>query len=496
MKTLRVRVIALTLAISTTFSQGWSTCGGGGGGGTGGMTSIGPMGAGTGMQEPMYIVPWRVRMPEAPPITDGLVVYWFPSSVQEVQKSSLRVSRLLSLYASQCVAMEIVDAATSLGQKLIPDAKLPIAVLATPDGSAIGKAENKNGFLRVDQVEKLVDEEYKRRENQVESQLKAAKEHVKSGDTAGAIPLYKPVLDQKCLFPRKAKDAAKALKKLGVAEAAGLADTSDFPSPIFDRVIGAKIERIMKEGLRAENSAHYREAERLYTLAHNMDPADPTPLRYLGEVYRHEIGNWEKAHEMFDAILAMPSDPIARAIALHGNGKMTIHEGDSKKGLALLEQSVATFPTALAYRNLAVYWNSEGDGSKTNLYVHKALDLEPHDAYNLVFAAAFMAGTGRGEEALKIARANEGMLPASYNLAAIYAQLGQRDKALSLLRRHFFQYERYESVRAREMMEARVDAVFATVMHDPEFLALTKGADGRLAIPEQKTMNHNGSSVF
>jgi tetratricopeptide (TPR) repeat protein len=154
-----------------------------------------------------------------------------------------------------------------------------------------------------------------------------------------------------------------------------------------------------------------------------------------------------------------------------------------------MEQSVAVFPTALAYRNLAVYWNSEGNAVKTDFYVHKALELEPQDAYNLVFAAGFMAANGYGQEALKIARENEAMLPASYNLAAIYAQLGQREKALALLKRHFFQYERYESVRAKEMMEARVDAVFASLMKDPGFLELTRGADGRIPIPQAKTMN-------
>lgn len=103
---------------------------------------------------------------------------------------------------------------------------------------------------------------------------------------------------------------------------------------------------------------------------------------------------------------------------------MTIHEGEFKQGLALMEQSVATYPTALAYHNLALYWNSEGDAAKPDYYAHKALDVEPHDAYNLVFAAGFMAADGRGEEPLKIARENEAMLPASCNLAAIYAQLG------------------------------------------------------------------------
>jgi hypothetical protein len=72
------------------------------------------------------------------------------------------------------------------------------------------------------------------------------------------------------------------------------------------------------------------------------------------------------------------------------------------------------------------------------------------------------------------------LLPASYNLAAIYAQAGQKDKALALLERHFFEYERYDAVRTKEMMEARVDAVFASLVKDHAFLQLTSGADGKL----------------
>ena len=109
--------------------------------------------------------------------------------------------------------------------------------------------------------------------------------------------------------------------------------------------------------------------------------------------------------------------------------------------------------------------------------------MDPKDPYNLVFAAVFMAAAGHGDEALKIARANVNLLPASYNLAGIYAQNGQRDKALALLKRHFFQYERYQAVRSKEMMEARVDAVFDSLRSDQAFLALTSGADGRLPMP-------------
>jgi tetratricopeptide (TPR) repeat protein len=214
-----------------------------------------------------------------------------------------------------------------------------------------------------------------------------------------------------------------------------------------------------------------------------MDPADPTPLRYLGELQRHHTGEWAKAKETFNTILNMPADAVSRAVALHGLGKMTIHDGEFKKGLSLMEKSVEEFPLALAYRNIAVYWNSEGDLEKGNAYTKKALALEPKDPYNLVFAAVFMAATGHGDEALKIARANRNLLPASYNLAAIYAQTGHRREALQLLQRHFFRYERYQAVRAKEMMEARVDAVFDSLRQDSEFLALTRGADGKLQMP-------------
>jgi tetratricopeptide (TPR) repeat protein len=179
----------------------------------------------------------------------------------------------------------------------------------------------------------------------------------------------------------------------------------------------------------------------------------------------------------------MPADPLSRAVALHGLGKITIHEGAFKKGLHLMEQSVAEYPLALAYRNLAVYWNSEGDLVQGNEYTKKALALDPKDPYNLVFAAVFMAASGHKEEALKVARANMNLLPASYNLAAIYAQNGQREKALAFLKRHFYQYERFQSVRSKEMMEARVDAVFDSLRKDSDFLALTRDADGRLMMP-------------
>ena len=483
MNTQLSRALAGILIILFSLSPAWATCGGGGGGGTGG---VGGGGKNAGPAPVVYNVPWKMWEARTAP-QKGLILYWFPATNTEVDKSSLRTSRILTLYSSQCVAMTVADSKQPELQKIIGDSALPVAVLTTADGSPLKKIENTGGKLRADAVEKVVEAEMKQREAALDEQLKVGKEKVKAGDKDSAIAQLKPVAEENCLFPKKAKEAAKELKKLGVEEIGSIPE-----SPVFDRVQSARIEAVMRQGLRAEIAERYVVAEKLYQQAHRMDPADATPLRYLGELYRHHTGEWDKARTVFNQILNMPADAIARAVALHGLGKMTIHDGEFKKGLALMEESVKEFPLALAYRNLAVYWNSEGDLEQGNAYTQKALALDPKDSYNLVFAAVFMAASGHGDEALRIARANRSLLPASYNLAAIYAQTGHKREALALLQRHFFRYERYQAVRTKEMMEARVDAVFDSLRQDSEFLALTSGADGKLPMPMKNmtgTMN-------
>jgi len=477
MKNTIARGVAFLLVLAFICTPVFATCGGGGGGGGGGMSgSGGSNGSNNGGNNPVvYHVPWTIRDAKTPPVTAGLVLYWFPASVQEVQKSSLRESRDLSLYAGQCVAMELVDGRFEMAAKLVGESTLPVAVLATPDGTVVNRLENKGGKLNVVDVEKIVGGEIKHRESAIDSSIRDAKTKSAAGDKDSAIKLLQSVLAQKCMFPKKAKEAAKELKNLGVENIGSIST-----APIFDAKISAAILQTMKRGLVAENKAQYSLADKLYSQANKMDPADPTPLRYLAELHRHDIGDWDKAKVYFNQILDMPSDPLSRAVALHGLGKITIHEGEFKKGLHLMEQSVTVYPIALAYRNLAVYWNSEGDLAKGSTYTEKAIAMDPTDPYNLIFAAVFMAANGKKDEALKVATANINLLPASYNLAAIFAQNGQKDKALELLKRHFYKYERYQEVRTKEMMEARVDFMFNSIRGDADFLALTKFADGRL----------------
>src|SRR5207249_2278639 len=157
MKTQLFRSIAVALLVLFFAQTSWATCGGGGGGGGGGMSNGG---GGGGSNATTYPVPWKVYKANAAPAA-GLVLYWFPASQTEIKSSSLRESRSLSLYASQCVAMEVADTTVPNADKLVGDSKLPVAVLATPDGTPVKKIENANGKLKVADVEKVVEGEMK-----------------------------------------------------------------------------------------------------------------------------------------------------------------------------------------------------------------------------------------------------------------------------------------------------------------------------------------------
>src|SRR5678816_2776550 len=161
------RALATTLIVLFALSPVWATCGGGGGGGTGG---VGGGNSGSGAAPAVYNVPWKVWEAKTAP-AKGLVLYWFPASNDEVKKSPLKGSRLLTLYSQQCVAMSVADYREPELQKFIGDSKPPVAVLAAADGSPINKFENNAGKLKVDQIEKALDGEMKQREKTLDCLL-------------------------------------------------------------------------------------------------------------------------------------------------------------------------------------------------------------------------------------------------------------------------------------------------------------------------------------
>ncbi len=458
------------LALLASLSPAAATCGGGGGGGMGGISS-----GGIGEAE-VYRVPWKVLDPQAAPTpgASGLTVLWFPLSRDDARGSQLLESRYLTVTVSPCVGFWIVPsdaAAMRLRYGAVDGAAT--ALVTGSDGVEVTRVLPEKGQLRVAALEKALRGELDRRKAVAEARLDEAVAKEKSGELDAAAGLYQEIYAQRCLLPASARKAQKALKRLGRPVGDEDADL-DSPEPVVTPEKTAEMTALLSAGIRAEFELRIDDARRAYEQAHAADPQDPVATRFLAEFHRHHTGDWQLARALFGEILARPADAISRAVALHGLGKMTIHAGEFQRGVAMFEASLAEFPLPLTYRNLAVYWNSEGKFDKAWGYVEQALASAPDDLYNRIFAATYLVGQGKPDEAQRIAQANEPVLEASYNLAAIWAQLGRKEKALELLARHFYQYERFDPVRTREMQEARDDIAFAAYHRDPDFVALTE----------------------
>lgn len=163
-----------------------------------------------GAAERIWFVPWKVLDAGQPP-DDGLfVVYWIPRSPDDLKRSDLVTSRTLAVYSARCVAMHVVrvDDEERLQRFGRPD--LPVALVADGDR----EIERVNGSMRASDVEAMVRAEFDTREAEANEALDVARECLRNGERQRAAALYERVARQRCSFPRQAKEAAKALRRL------------------------------------------------------------------------------------------------------------------------------------------------------------------------------------------------------------------------------------------------------------------------------------------
>ncbi len=160
------------------------------------------------------LVPWKVLQP-GEPIHAPLVLFWIPASPEAMRRSAMLTSDSLTLFSSRCVAMRVVrfDDGARLA-KLQVEAELPVAVLTDGEGSILGEVKSTRGRLSVREVEELVRGALNERESQAEKLLDEARAHANRGDADAALDLYEEVAQARCLCPRQAKVAAKALRRL------------------------------------------------------------------------------------------------------------------------------------------------------------------------------------------------------------------------------------------------------------------------------------------
>jgi hypothetical protein len=169
-------------------------------------------------QQQLWFVPWKVLDRGAQPTPAPLMLFWLPASADDLKRSELVLSERLTAYAGRCVAMNVIraedeDAVARLGE----GRRLPLAVLVDGDRK-LGRVESENGALRLAAVESLVRGAFDTREAAVDAALIEAKKLAAADDRDQAIALYRGVAAQRCMFPRQAKTAARALRRLGAAE--------------------------------------------------------------------------------------------------------------------------------------------------------------------------------------------------------------------------------------------------------------------------------------
>jgi hypothetical protein len=164
----------------------------------------------------VVFVPWKVVNHEDPGTAGALVLYWIPSSPDELRRSELVTSRALAAYAARCVGMLVIRADDSERiEKLGAAGELPVALLM--DGEEqVGRVDNESGSLDPDAVAHMVREAFDRRELKALERTSEGKRLAQEGDREAAVAMYQLVAEERCAFPRLAKDAQRALKKLGV----------------------------------------------------------------------------------------------------------------------------------------------------------------------------------------------------------------------------------------------------------------------------------------
>ena len=157
------------------------------------------------------LVPWRVLDPGTHPPKTAFTLFWIPVSPAEMRHSGLITSRRLLFYSGRCVGMQVVR----------PDDRDRLAKLSAGAAPLAIFVEGEKEIARLatdaaSEVEAMVRQAIDTREASLNAVLDDASSKAAAGDRDTAIDLYRSVAAQDCAYPRLAKTAQRALKRLGV----------------------------------------------------------------------------------------------------------------------------------------------------------------------------------------------------------------------------------------------------------------------------------------
>lgn len=167
----------------------------------------------------LTFVPWKVLKPGQPPVEGRLILYWIPATPEEMKRSPLLTSRALAEFSMKCVGMQLVRPDdTEAIERLGASEHLPLVILTNAHGERVGMIDSRRGGIRLAAVETLVRDELLTRVGLAETMLDEARSCASNGEREKAVGLYKQVWDQRCIAPRQARSAQRALKRLRAVE--------------------------------------------------------------------------------------------------------------------------------------------------------------------------------------------------------------------------------------------------------------------------------------
>ena len=161
------------------------------------------------------LVPWHFMENDSSLGTGALILYWFPASAEEVERSPLRSARALVEASQRCVALEGIPLENVTVAEKLAVLRRPSAVLTDRFGKVIGRVDNPVG-LQVAAVEQMVDDQLRARDEAMYRDLTEAKQRANAGENQKAIDLYRHIWDDRCLYPLAGQEAQRGLKALGV----------------------------------------------------------------------------------------------------------------------------------------------------------------------------------------------------------------------------------------------------------------------------------------
>jgi hypothetical protein len=181
-----------------------------------GREGRGRYGPGTGNPDE-HLVPWKFFQKDAELVKGPVVLYWLPTSQEEIKRSPLLTSHALLEASGRCVGLEIVvpDDAVTI-EKLGATGKVPVAVLVDIQGRVIRTVNSVRGNLALPSVEQAVAGELRARDEAVYRELTEARRAASAGEKEKAVDLYMKIWNDRCLYPLVGIEAQRGLKELGM----------------------------------------------------------------------------------------------------------------------------------------------------------------------------------------------------------------------------------------------------------------------------------------